>query len=117
VPFFCPHPGEPMAPDPTCTIIVGGEFDTAKTDSGRAPRAGLAETNRGSGDPSDRRTGSSNDWDPRLDGPALAIACWAPCARCDTDAKRVLAVGGLFESVGGAPRRRVAFFRAEPLER
>jgi hypothetical protein len=118
LPFFCAHPGEPigryaqMAADPTCSIIVGGEFDTVKAGSAeQLARNGLAETSRSGGDPSDARSGSANDWNPDLDAPALAIAGWAPNARCDLDPDRVLAVGGLFTKAGGASRSRLAFFR------
>src|SRR5207245_824191 len=83
----------------------------------QATRSGLAETGRGAGDPSDTRTGSANDWDPNLDAAPLAIACWAPSRRCDTDPNRMLAVGGLFTTVGGHSRGRLAFFRTESAER
>jgi arylsulfatase A-like enzyme len=123
LPFFCAHPGEPigryapMAADPTCSIIVGGEFDTVKTGSAeQTARSGLAETNRSGGDPSDTRSGSANDWHPNLDAAPLTISGWAPTARCDADPNRVLAVGGLFTRVGGAPRGRLAFFRMERAE-
>lgn len=105
LPFFCPHPGEPIAVDPTCTTVVGGDFES-----------GLAETARSSGDPSDTRSGEANDWNPDLDSAPLTIARWAPDDRCDLDPDRTLAVGGRFATVGSVPRARLAFFKAKRLD-
>jgi arylsulfatase A-like enzyme len=114
LPFFCAHPGELAAPDPTSTIIVAGEFDTVKTGSRtQSSRIGIAETDRSAGDPSDTRDGNANDWNPHFDGAVVTVACHSSHLRCDVDPDRVLAVGGAFANVGGLPRGRLAFFRAK----
>jgi hypothetical protein len=89
--------------DPTCTTIVGGDFE-----------GGAAETVRSAGNPSDTRHGQANDWRPGLDAAPLTIACWAPRDRCDIDPARTLAVGGRFATAGGIARARLAFFQREP---
>jgi hypothetical protein len=102
LPFFCAHPGEPVSLDPTCTTIVGGDFE-----------GGAIETARSASGPSDTRDGDANDWRPDLDAAPLTIACWAPHDRCDVDPASTLALGGRFTTVGGRPRARLAFFRRE----
>ncbi len=110
---------------PSCTAIVGGTFTSVKqgTPSERQ-RMRLAETDRIAEDPSGAQTGFANDWDPNLDAAPFAIACQSSAAagqdifktpdRCDTNANRVLAVGGNFTTVGGASQPRLAFFDAAP---
>jgi arylsulfatase A-like enzyme len=120
VPFHCTSQAWP-----SCTAIIGGTFGSVKAGgANERQRARLAETDRSAEDPSGDPTGAANDWDPGLDAAPLAIECQSSPApnqdifktpnRCDTNANRVLAVGGNFTTVGGGSRPRLAFFGAAP---
>ena len=120
MPFHCA-----LASWPSCTAIVGGTFSSVKTGTpSEQQRLRLAETDRSAEDPSGAPTGFANDWDPSLNAAPFAIACQSSPAggqdifqtpnRCDTNANRVLAVGGNFTTVGGVSRPRLAFFGAAP---
>ena len=71
-------------------IYVGGNFTRAHTRAGTVVRRHAAALNA--------RTGRMLGWNPRVDGPVLAIA-----AR-----RRTVFLGGRFSTVRGAPRQNLA---------
>jgi arylsulfatase A-like enzyme len=86
--------------DPSCAAILGGAFVTAKTGPGQVGRSRIAQTDSVTGDP--------HDWNPNLSATPYSFSCWP--SRCDINTNRVLAVGGIFTTVGGVARNRLAFF-------
>jgi arylsulfatase A-like enzyme len=106
-------------PNPACSTIVGGSFDTAK---GGTARKGLVETAWGSGDARDWNPKVGALADPNSAGVVNALACYPRSCVTGTAAgsvlnpARVLAVGGAFSTVGvdgqgtPVPRKGLAFF-------
>jgi arylsulfatase A-like enzyme len=94
-----------------CTVILGGAFTSLESTSGSpVSRGRLADTDLITGDP--------QDWNPGLDLPASSFACATSSA---TECNGTLAVGGTFNSSGGAggiplvARSRLAFYNLCPL--